>query len=262
MTRGDTSSAAMIKITAQELQRFRQSPPAEGDAMTFLSRLALNQRANPKSINDRELITHAFNNVAAGADTTAIAMRAAIYYLLKDKDAYARLCSEVRGRLELPVRFQAAFQLPYLKAVIQEAMRLHPSVGQILGRTVPAGSAAIGRYRIGAGAEVGMSPWVLHRDPEVFPDQDRFKPERWILGEGCQDEEYLKRMHRSFFAFGHGAHTCSGRHISVMEVTKLIPTLLLRYDMELASDADYKFRNWWFTPQSGLRVKLTRRSNS
>ncbi|KAK7431026.1 hypothetical protein QQZ08_002556 [Neonectria magnoliae] len=260
VTRGDTSSTAMFKTSAQELQKFRTSPPAEGDAMTFLSRLALNQSANPKSITDREIITHAFGNVSAGSDTTAIAMRAVFYYTLKNADAYSRLCSEVRGNLEEPVRFQPAYNLPFLKAVVQEAMRMHPSVGQLLGRTVPVGGAIIGGHQIGAGAEVGMSPWVLHRDPEVFPDPDIFKPERWLLGEGCTDEEHLRLMNRSFFAFGHGAHSCSGKHISIMEVTKLIPTLLLRYDLELVEDGEGgKFTNWWFTPQHSLKVKLTHR---
>ncbi|KAH7122063.1 cytochrome P450 oxidoreductase [Dactylonectria estremocensis] len=258
VTRGDTSSEAMIRITAKELQKFRTSPPAEGDAMTFLNRLALNQSTNPKSINDREIITHAFGNVSAGSDTTAIAMRAIVYHILTNKNAHSRLCAEVRNNLSEPVRFQQAHNLPYLKAVVQEAMRMHPSVGQLLGRSVPAGGAIIGGHRLGAGAEVGMSPWVLHRDVAVFPDPDTFKPERWIIGEGCADEEQFRLMNRSFFAFGHGAHSCSGKHISIMEVTKLIPTLLLRYDLELVGDKNGRFTNWWFTPQHQLKVKMIR----
>ncbi|KAF7555665.1 hypothetical protein G7Z17_g1965 [Cylindrodendrum hubeiense] len=255
----DLFTAYMSIITAQELQKFRTSPPAEGDAMTFLNRLAMNQSTNPKSINDREIITHAFGNVSAGSDTTAIAMRAVMYHALTNKGVYSRLCAEVHDNLSEPVRFQSAHSLPYLKAVVQEAMRMHPSVGQLLGRTVPDGGAIIGGHRVGAGAEVGMSPWVLHRDPEVFPDPDAFKPERWIMGEGCINEDHLRRMNRSFFAFGHGAHSCSGKHISIMEVTKLIPTLLLRYDLELVGDKKGKFTNWWFTPQHELKVKLVRR---
>ncbi|KAJ9150018.1 Cytochrome P450 oxidoreductase [Pleurostoma richardsiae] len=259
-TRGDTSSNAMIEITTQELQRFRACPPAEGDAMTFLSRLALNQSTSPKSINDREVITHAFGNVAAGSDTTAIAIRAVFFYVMTHKHVYNRLCTEIRSNLEAPVGFQAAFSLPYLKAAVQEAMRMHPSVGQLLGRTVPAEGATIGGYRMGGGAEVGISPWVLHRNPEVFPEPNTFKPERWIIGEGCPDEDHLKLMNRCFFAFGHGAHTCSGKHISIMEITKLVPSILLRYDLELVGDRErLSFTNWWFTQQHHLEVKATRR---
>lgn len=250
----------MIDITSKELQKFRTSPPAEGDAMTFLSRLALNQNSNPKTINDREIITHAFGNVSAGSDTTAIAMRAIIYYILTNQEVYSRLCAEVRDNVEQPVRFQTTYSLPYLKAVVQEAMRMHPSVGQVLGRTVPVGGATVGGYRMEAGAEVGMSPWILHRDPNVFPEPNSFKPERWILGEGCHDEDHLRQMNRSFFAFGHGSHTCSGKHISIMEITKLVPTLLLRYDLEILEDGNMnQFTNWWFTPQHHLKVKIVSR---
>ncbi|KAK7229229.1 hypothetical protein V2G26_001399 [Clonostachys chloroleuca] len=187
-------------------------------------------------------------------------MGSVIYHLLVNRAAYDRLADEIRSQLSLPVGFQEANGLPYLKAVVQEAMRMHPSVGQVLGRIVPPAGATVGGFKIGAGAEVGMSPWVLHRDPEVFPDPDSFKPERWILGEGVRDEEHLRQMNRSFFSFGHGTHTCTGKHISLMEVTKLIPTLLLRYDLELAEVGQtLKFNNWWFTQHHDLRAKITRR---
>lgn len=247
----------MMLLAEEELLKSRDLTPHGDEPMTFLTRLALNQTANPKSLTDREIVTHAFGNISAGSDTTAIAMRSVLYHLLGNQAAYARLCEEVRTNLNLPVGFARANELVYLRAVIQEAMRLHPSVGQILGRTVPEGGTVIGGYRMGAGAEVGMSPWVLHRDPEVFPDPDAFRPERWLVGESGTDEEHLRVMNRSFFAFGHGAHTCSGKHISIMEVTKLIPTLLLRYDMELVEHGEgHRFVNWWFTPQENLYVKL------
>lgn len=111
-------------------------------------------------------------------------------------------------------------------------MRIHPSVGQILGRTVPSEGANIGVYRIEPRAEVGIYPWVLHRNPEVFPNLDVSWPERWLVGEGCVDENHLRMMSRSFFSFGHGSHACSGKHISIMEMMKLIPTLFLKYAME------------------------------
>ena len=63
-------------------------------------------------------------------------------------------------------------------------------------------------------------------------------------------------MNRSFFTFGHGAHTCSGRWISLMEMKKVIPSLMLRFEMTLVSEEKYGFKNRWFTPQHGLCVKF------
>lgn len=195
-------------------------------------------------------------NIAAGSDTTATAMRAVFYYLLTYPRVYHKLRDEVRSRLSHPISFADANSVTYLTACVQEAMRLHPSVGMLLGRLVPIGGANICGYDLKAGTEVGINAWVLHRDPNVFPDPDAFYPERWLAD--VTSEDHLKAMHRSFFAFGHGAHTCSGRHISYLETVKLVPTLLLRYDIELVNGGKgYKFQNLWFTQQEGLRVRIS-----
>lgn len=244
----------MVALSQSEIENGRDRTAEEGP-MTFLQRLLFNQKANPKSITDHELLTHAWGNLAAGSDTTGTAIRAVIYYVLKDDRVYRRLCQEVRTNLNMPVSFAAANNLPYLAACIREAMRMHPSVGLILARTVPKGGATISGLYIAEGTEVGMNPYVLQYDSEVFPEPNTFKPERWLESETNDDQ--LKQMNRSFLAFGHGAHTCSGRHISILEVTKMIPTLLLNYDMKLVNGGrDYKFKNRWFTPQEGLLVNL------
>lgn len=232
---------------------------SENGPLTFLQRLLLNQTKDPSSLNDREMMTHAFGNISAGSDTTAIALRSVLYHLLKHPVVYRKLCEEV-STLRLPVGFTAANKIAYLSAVIQEAMRLHPSVGMLLARLVPAEGATICGYDLAAGTQVGMNSWILHRDPDVFPDPDTFYPERWLPS--VTDEEHLRRMNRSFFTFGHGSHSCSGRWISLMEVTKLIPTLLLKFEMTLTEEQKFGFKNRWFTPQHGLMVKFMPRTKS
>ncbi|KAH9227500.1 hypothetical protein K456DRAFT_1848423 [Colletotrichum gloeosporioides 23] len=255
MTGSDKSGTALFDLATKELERTQREPPAEDAPMTFLARLGLNQDANPKSITDREIITHAFGNLSAGSDTTAAAMRSVFYNILRSPRAYARLAKDVRENLQLSVTFTKAYAIPYLRAVIQEAMRLHPSVGQLLGRVVPPTGATMGKYYLAPGTEVGISPWVVHRDPDIFPNPDAFIPERWLIGENGTTETQLRRVERSFLTFGHGSHTCSGKHISIMEVTKLVGTLLLKYDMEYVKIGEgYKFVNHWFTSQTGLNV--------
>ncbi|KAF4843577.1 Cytochrome P450 monooxygenase [Colletotrichum siamense] len=154
MTGSDKSGTALFDLATKELERTRREPPAEDAPMTFLARLGLNQDANPKSITDREIITHAFGNLSAGSDTTAAAMRSVFYNILRSPRAYARLAKDVRENLQLPVTFTKAYAIPYLRAVIQEAMRLHPSVGQLLGRVVSPTGATIGKYYLAPGTEV------------------------------------------------------------------------------------------------------------
>ena len=227
--------------------------------MTFIQRLVLNQKANPSSITDHEMLTHATGNLAAGSDTTSTGIRAVIYYLLKNPQVYTNLRAGVDAHLTIPVSFADANEVPLIRACIQEAMRMHPPVGLMLGRSVPEGGAVVCGSHLPGGVEVGMSPFVLHYDSAVFPEPYKFEPERWLSSK--TSDEQLKAMNRSYFPFGHGAHTCSGRHISMLEMMKMIPTLLLRYDMHLVNNGrDYKFKNRWFTPQEGLFVILNRRS--
>ncbi|CAI7650807.1 unnamed protein product [Penicillium viridicatum] len=88
--------------------------------------------------------TMAISNINAGSDTTAISLRAILYYTLKNPQASAKLQQELitaleENRLSLPVSWkQSEEQLRYLDAVIKEALRLHPAVGLMLERVVPA----------------------------------------------------------------------------------------------------------------------------
>ncbi|OQE05135.1 hypothetical protein PENVUL_c027G06738 [Penicillium vulpinum] len=226
---GGGSDKEMMQLAMSQVESAKQNT-SESGPLTFLQRLLLNQTKDPSSINDREIMTHAFGNISAGSDTTAIALRSILYHILKDRRVYDKLYDEFRD-LETPVQFSDVNKLPYFAAVIQEALRLHPSVGMMLARIVPAGGAELCGFYLAEGTEVGINPWVLHRNLEVFPDPDSFRPERWLSSETSDDQRTL--MNRSFFTFGHGAHTCSGRWISLMEMKKVIPSLMLRFEMTL-----------------------------
>lgn len=225
---------------------------------TFVQRLLEQQQNHPDSITDRELNTHAFGNITAGADTTAIAMRTIVFNVIKDPEIYRTLCHEIReeAKSTIPVTYGAANALPYLDAVIQEALRIHPPNGVMYGRTVPPEGAMICGKFIPGGTEVGISPWVVHYDPELFPHPEKFQPERWLP----TDADLVARRKRSLFAFSAGSHTCLGKNISLMETTKLVASLLVQYDIALEDpEAKLSFKCRWFTPQKGLVVKLAKR---
>ncbi|KAM5350977.1 hypothetical protein ACJ41O_003700 [Fusarium nematophilum] len=248
----------LMDIATSQVERFKtdlEKRPADAPC-TFVQRLLLNQQANPESLTQREIVTHALGNITAGSDTTSTTMRSIIYYCLKNPETYQKLSEEVRTRCTLPVTFASARDLPYLDAVIKEALRIHPPMAIMLGRTVPKGGATIGGYYMPGGTEVGINAWVLQRDPQVFPEPESWKPERWLT----DDVDHLSRMKKSFFAFGGGQHICSGRHISTMEITKLIPSLLIKYDLELAyPNRPWTYKSTMLAIQKGLYITLTKR---
>jgi cytochrome P450 len=160
------------------------------------------------------------------------------------------------GKISKPISDKEARALPYLNAVIKEAMRLHSSVGLLLERHVPAGGATICGKFIPGGTIVGINPWVLQHDPTVYPAPHDFNPERWLEA----TPEHLAAMEKSFFAFGAGNRVCIGKNISYIEMRKIIPELVRGFDVSLPEGVEWEVKNMWFTQQSMPKCVLKRRS--
>ena len=149
----------------------------------------------------------------AGADTTAIAINSILYHLMRDPASYEKLTAEIDaavadGTLSMPATYAEAVKLPYLRACINEGMRLHPSVGLTMPRLIPAGGATISGFHFPAGYRVGVNGAVVHYDKDVFGlDADNFNPDRWIEGNTV-------RMDKTMIQFGAGPRTCIGKNVS------------------------------------------------
>ncbi|KAL1613232.1 hypothetical protein SLS60_001464 [Paraconiothyrium brasiliense] len=127
----------------------KTSPP-KSDSEDFLTKLLrLEHEGKAKRFDTFNALAQ---NIGAGSDTTAISIASVIAHLAMNPDKMANLRHELedatqRGELSNPALFQEAQKLPYLQAVIQEGLRIHPAVGAPLVRVVPAGGAHIaGRY--------------------------------------------------------------------------------------------------------------------
>lgn len=96
--------------------------------------------------------------------------------------------------------------LTYLDAVIKEALRCSPPIPMSLPRYVPAGGSSIDGYVFPANTTVSCQPYSVHRINErVFPEPDRFYPDRWLEPRGEPDRNRL------FFAFATGGRGCTGK---------------------------------------------------
>ena len=87
---------------------------------------------------------------------------------------------------------------------IKEGLRLaYGTIGR-LPRTIPEGGAMFHGYHLPAGYNIGMSTWIMHRHPEIWPNPDRFDPERWT------DPNEAKRLNKSMISFGKDSRNCLG----------------------------------------------------
>lgn len=196
------------------------------------------KRTHPDLVDDNQIVNWLMLNILAGGDTTSATMRAVVYYLAKNRGAYEKLVDELdSAQLSIPAQWRDINGLPYLDAVMREAMRINPGIAMIFERVVPEGGFTVpdGRY-IPAGTKVGINPAVTNRDKEVFGyDADVFNPDRWLQGQDESQEAFNARSRRmkdvADFTFGGGGRVCMGRYLAVLELYKLFATLYSLYDV-------------------------------
>jgi len=194
------TSNHVVKFSMQQIQE-RMNKPA--DRKDFLSAFLQAKKDWPELVDDRQVLSYSNSNIFAGSDTTAISLRSVLYYMLKTPHILEQVVAEINSTVgdrdcsQHPVSLSEANQMPYLQAVIKESMRVHPAVGLLLERVVPANGISIAGTFIPGGTVVGICPWVLHRDKRVFGDDaDTFRPERWLEA----SPETLRLMEKSNLA--------------------------------------------------------------
>ncbi|KAH6873828.1 cytochrome P450 [Thelonectria olida] len=243
----------------------------EFDRGDFVDRFLRAKETHPDVVDDGQVFSYMVTNMFAGSDTTAISLRAIVYYTIKHPLVYSKLMAELdyaqkSERLSMPTTWKESQNLPYFDAVVKEALRLHPAVGLILERVVPnQGLQLECGTRLPAGTIVGASPWVIHRDKCVFgEDFDAFRPERWLPASGEDMDAYekrLKAMTGATMTFGKGHRSCIGKNISLLEIYKMLPSLFVKYSIHLTdTSASWNLTNSWFVRQEGIDVKLSSRS--
>ncbi|KAF9696259.1 hypothetical protein EKO04_005773 [Ascochyta lentis] len=224
-----------------------QSPQ---DRSNFLDKMLPMEQTGKSS---RSHTRHAtVQNIAAGSDTTAISLTAIIAFLTMNPHTLTTLRKELdnattSGALSDPAQFTEAQKLPYLQAVILEALRLHPAVGAPMTRVIgPQGAHLAGHY-FPPGTKVGVNAWVLHHNPSIFgSDADLFRPERWLTA----NREERSVLDRNFLAFGSGPRTCIGKNISLLEMSKVVPQIVRKYDFEAVPNEvgeKYSWKTRWFS---------------
>ncbi|CAI7612658.1 unnamed protein product [Penicillium glandicola] len=267
---GGGSTGAVARFARARLdERLNQksTSPEANTHKDFLDRFLEAKNEHPDIVTDNQVFSYTISNVNAGSDTTAISLRAILYYTLKNPQASMKLHQELTTALEetrisLPVSWkQSQEQLPYLDAVIKEALRLHPAVGLMLERIVPAEGLHLpdGPF-LPAGTIVGANPWIIHRHRVFGEDVESFVPERWLKMDTESENSFQDRkqkMLRATFTFGAGSRTCIGKNISLLEIYKLIPSLFLRYKIEFSDpSAEWEIFNAWFVRQKNMDVRL------
>ncbi|KAF2424443.1 cytochrome P450 [Tothia fuscella] len=193
------------------------------------------------------------SNIGAGSDTTGITLGAAFYYLYRNPEILATLRQEIDGGPD-PISFEETQQMPFLQAVVKETLRIHPAVGYILRRTVPAGGAHLAGRQFPEGTQVGVSAWALHQNENASSiDRATFRPQRWLEGDETNNSKAAMSFAR--FQFGGGTRICLGRNISLLELYKVIPLVMRNFDLDIQDDDWSLFCTWFVWPDYSVRIR-------
>jgi cytochrome P450 len=226
---------------ASEQVKYRREKLDEGyeDRADFLAHFFDAQQKHADIVSDLQLTTYAATNVLAASDTTSAALTAIIYHILKYPGVHARVKHEINAtNPTFPVPYAIAAKLPYLAAVIREVLRIFPTTGIELERTVSDGGLILpSGHKLPPGAVVGINAWPVHRDKQIFgEDANEFRPERWLQqpNESTNDfDARLQRMQRVFLTFGAGPRACLGRNMAFLQLYKLIATLFGLFEVRV-----------------------------
>ncbi|RYP61516.1 hypothetical protein DL770_009770 [Monosporascus sp. CRB-9-2] len=192
----------------------------------FMTRI-LEQR-DPAEVTDLQLAAHASDFVLAGSETTATCLSCIVFYLLSDGEILAKLTREIRSHFSQysDINGLSTQSLPYLRAVILEALRIYPPLPVSLPRVVPEGGDTVDGHHIPEGTIVSTNPTAAGLDPANFERPLEFRPERW---QGKNDTDNLDAAQ----PFSLGPRGCIGRHLGWMELRTTLSKLFWVYDLEL-----------------------------
>ncbi|KAK0630500.1 cytochrome P450 [Bombardia bombarda] len=178
----------------------------------------------------------------AGTDTIASAITMTFLFLLNNPSAYRKVQDEIdlaatHGLISSPCRdIEARSSLPYLQAVIREGLRIFPPVATAaFYKDVPEGGDTVNGHFLPEGTRIatGASIFAINRSTLFWgEDANVFRPERWL----DVDEERLLAMTRvTDLIFGNGQFSCPGRALALIQMNKVFPELLRRYNFTLVN---------------------------
>lgn len=183
-----------------------------------------------------ELISESGLLMIAGTDTTAVTIPATIFYLLNNPRCLDALSTEILSTFSDIESIRSGTELGscrYLKACIDESLRMTPPVPGLLQREVQAGGAVICGQHFPAGTIAGVPCYAVHHDARYFPEPFKFHPERWIESEQ-NPASAVATARETFFPFGVGFGSCAGKNMAMFEIQVVIARLIWLFEMRLA----------------------------
>ncbi len=243
-------SVAELDVAVRRMMDERRLAPS-ADPCDMLDLLIGSTDDTGTGLGAEEIRDQVVTFIVAGHETVASALTWAWALLAAHPDAQRRLQCEsdevLGGRA---ARFADYPRLPFARAVLDEALRMYPPAW-LLTRKAEAADE-LGSHAIPASALIILSPWLLHRHPEMWPRPEEFRPERFIDGEADRS---------AFIPFGAGPRQCIGRDFAYLEGVLMLSAIAGRFTLAYPAGAGVPAAAPLVTirPVGGLPLRVTRR---
>ena len=217
--RGHATARAMRRAAMSALARRRASGQQRGDLLGQM--LAARDPETGAGLSDQELRDNIVTFIAAGHETTAVALTWTLYLIANDAAVQQRLFEEVRDVAgNAPLSAAHVEQLVFHEHVIKEAMRLYPPVALLQRRAVR--DVDLGPVSLKAGEEAVCLIYCMQRNKLVWDQPDLFIPDRFA-------PEHTGGRHRfAHMPFGGGPRICIAMKFAYLEAAAILANLVRR----------------------------------
>ncbi|KAM7427258.1 Thromboxane-A synthase [Porites harrisoni] len=204
-------------------------------------------------LSEDEVVAQSFVFLLAGYETTSNTLSYVTYCLALNPEVQEKLIKEIDdavGDNETP-DYNVVQNLEYLDMVICEALRLYPPAPRF-GRLCNE-SCTLNGVKFVKGSIVLVPVYHIHRDPEYWPDPEKFDPERF------SKEAKQKRNPYCFLPFGTGPRSCIGMRFALMEAKIALVYLLKRFRFQRSADTEVPLQleaPITMSPKNGIYVKI------
>ena len=206
-----------------------------------------------EGMDERQIRDEVVTLMFAGHETVATGLSWTLYLLTVHPDIQERLAEDVETNLDgEPAATEDLARLPYLRQVVQEAMRIYPPVWGFMRRTEH--ETELGGTVIPAETTLGVVTYALHRHPELWPDPERFDPDRFAPDQ-ARDRDFF-----AYLPFSAGPRTCIGAGMAMLETQLILAQIVPRFRMRVVPDHPIETEaRITLMPRHGIPVTLNRR---
>jgi cytochrome P450 len=237
--------AKLHNLVMEELKRRRANPRTP--PLDVLDMLTSVRNEEDAPFTDEEIRDECIELIFAGYATTSSSLAWAVGSILRAPEVLQKLQEEyeqVVGNQNLT--FDLVSKLPYLEATLRESLRLNVLFPMLTRKVIE--PVNIKGYDLPVGTLVSPSPLLVHYSPKIYPEPEKFLPERYLN----------ETKNQPWIPYGGGPRRCIGMSFAQLEMKIILATLFSRVKLELLPNQSFvpKWGEPTLIPPTGVQVRI------